>query len=83
MRRLTLSLIIFALLSKTAIPADLSEADIGPHEEVAYRTLLKKTGEVIWQSNLSINKTSKDGNQIVKILERGRGRYNNSPVDMQ
>jgi len=72
-------LISFPLI---AYSQDLSQLKISATEEGAYRTLLKKSGKVIWQASWSVNKTNKDGKDIVKITERGNGKYNDSSQDI-
>jgi hypothetical protein len=71
--------IVSILFSARGYARDLSKFTIAATEEGAYRTLLKKTGEVIWQARWSVNKTSTDGRDIVKITEKGKGKYNDLP----
>jgi len=75
--------ILLILSPIIAYSQDLSQLKISATEEGAYRTLLKKSGKVIWQASWSVNKTHKDGKDIVKITERGKGKYNDSPQDVK
>lgn len=73
----------FLLLSPCLIYAqDLSRLKISASEEGSYRTLLKKSRKVIWQASWSIRETTKDGKKIVKITEKGSGKYNDSAQDI-
>jgi len=74
--------ILLILSPIIAYSQDLSQLKISATEEGAYRTLLKKSGKVIWQASWSVNKTNKNGKEIVKITERGSGKYNDSPQDI-
>jgi len=84
--RVRISLVIIGIVSilfpLIAYSQDLSQLKISATEEGAYRTLLKKSGKVIWKAHWSVNKTSKDGKDIIKITEMGNGKYNDSPQDI-
>ncbi|MBM3249197.1 MAG: DUF3108 domain-containing protein [Candidatus Omnitrophica bacterium] len=56
--------------------------NIDGNEESTYRTILEKSGKVIWQAERSVIKRVEDGKEIVVVSESGHGKYNNSPEDM-
>jgi len=74
-----ISLLLFPLI---AYSQDLAQFKISATEEGSYRTLLKKSGKVIWQASWSVMKTNKDGKEIVRITEQGSGKYNDSPQNI-
>lgn len=82
--RISLVIIGILLISFPLIvhSQDLLQLNIANHEEGIYRTLLKKSGKVIWQASWSVKKMVKDGKEIMKMSERGRGNYNNSSIDI-
>ncbi len=77
-KKLVLALFIF-LLPITAFSKDLSVSWVAKHEEWSYRTLLKRTGKVIWQADLNMERMTKDNQAVVRMAEKGFGNYNNSP----
>lgn len=82
--RLSASIIGISMILSPLIAysQDLAQLKISGTEEGSYRTLLKKSGQVIWQADWSVMKTNKDNKEIIKITERGRGKYNDSPKDI-
>lgn len=78
MSKILIILLSIFLFPTSILAQDLSQLHIANHEKGSYRTLLKKSGKVIWQASWSINKINKNGKDIVNVTEKGSGKYNNS-----
>ncbi len=52
-------------------------------EKGSYRTLLKRSGEVLWQASWTVGTVQENGREIVRFEEEGSGRYNASPEDIR
>ena len=75
-----LAIIVFALNSSIVYSQDLSGASFVNREEGKFRTLLKKTGEVLWQASWTIDKNKEE--EIIHMKEQGFGKYNGSKEDI-
>jgi len=84
--RISMNKIIFVVLSLIFSTTGLFAQELSPsienHEEGSYRTLLKKSGRIIWQASWVINKETKNEKKVVTVTEKGHGYYNNSKKDI-